>query len=84
MELEMSNKKFFFNNCTIDMLLFVTAIISIFVTIQVMYILCKHMKLKILVTSFALQHIKEVDVVTKQEGIMPNKNVPIKYSGTLF
>ena len=37
-----------------------------------MYILCRHMKLKILVTSLALQQIKEVEAVTRQEGILPN------------
>ena len=39
------------------------------VTTEVMYILCKHMKLKTLVTSLALQQIKEVGVVAKQEGV---------------
>ena len=34
-----------------------------------MYILHKHMKLKTLVNSLALQQIKELVVVTKQEGI---------------
>ena len=39
-----------------------------------MYISCEHVKLKSLVTSLALQQIKEVDVVAKQESItfMPN------------
>ena len=37
-----------------------------------MYILCKHMKLKILVSSIALQQIKDVSAVTRQEDIMPN------------
>ena len=72
MELEMPNKNFFFNNYTIDIFLFGTAIILIMVTIRVMHILCKHTKLKTLVTSLALQQIKEVGVVTKQEGISPN------------
>ena len=47
MELEMSNKNFFSYNNTIDILLFVTAIILLLVTTKVMYILCKHMKLKL-------------------------------------
>ena len=55
MKLEMPNKNFFFNNYTIDIFLFVTAIIPILLTAKVMYILCKHMKLKTLVTSLALQ-----------------------------
>ena len=43
-----------------------------------MYIPCKHMKLKTLVTSLALQEIKEVGVVTKQEGIMLNTMLNIE------
>ena len=35
-----------------------------------MSILCKHMKLKTLVTSLDLQQIKEVGVVTKQGGTL--------------
>ena len=45
-----------------------------------MYILCKYMKLKTLVTSHALQQIKEVGVVDKQEGIIlaPNNECTCK------
>ena len=39
------------------------------ITTIVMYILCKHMKLKSLVTSLALQPIKEVGAVAKQEYV---------------
>ena len=56
---ELSNKNSLFNNFTIDIFLFVTAIISILVTTLVIYILCKHMKLKTLVTSLALLQIKK-------------------------
>ena len=44
------------------------------VTTLVMYILSKHTKCKSLVTSLALQQIKEVGVVTKQESVtfVPN------------
>ena len=51
MESKMPNKNFFFNNYTIGIFLFVTAVISLLVMIIVMYILCNHMKLKTLVTS---------------------------------
>ena len=47
--------------------LFVTPIISILVTILVIYILCEHTKPKTLVASFALQQIKEVGAVGTQE-----------------
>ena len=78
MESEMSNKNLSFNNYTIHIFLFVTAIILILVTSIVLYILFKHIKLKPLVTSLALQQIKEVGAVTKQEGIMLNKECNCK------
>ena len=65
MELELPNKNSFFNNFTTDVFLFIAAIISILVMNLVLYILCKHMKLKTLVTSLALQQIK-VGAVTRQ------------------
>ena len=49
------NKNSFFDNYTIDIFLFVTAIVSLVFTLMVMYIVCKHAKLKSLVTSLALQ-----------------------------
>ena len=53
-ELHFPNKNFFFNNFTGGIFLFLTAIILLVVTTIIMYILCKHMKLKSLVTSLAL------------------------------
>ena len=69
---ELPNKNSLFNNFTIDVFLFIAVIISILVTTLVMYMLCKHMTLKTLVTSLALQQIKEVDAVTRQEDILLN------------
>ena len=65
----MPNKNVFFKNYTIDINLFVTALNLVMVITIVMYILCKHMKLKLLGTSLALQQLKEVNVVTKQEYV---------------
>ena len=67
--LDLSNKKFLFNNYTIRCLLFGTAIISLAVTSIVSYVICKHDKLKCLVTSLALQQLREVDAVTKQDPV---------------
>ena len=49
--------------------LFVTAMISLRVTTLVIYLLCKHKKLRMLVTSLALQQIKEVGAVTGHEDV---------------
>ena len=72
MDSDLPNKDFFFNNFTIDVFLFVAEIISLLVMTLVMYILCKHIKLKMLVASIALQQIKEIGAVTRQEDITPN------------
>ena len=50
-----SNKNSFINDNIIDDFLFVTAIISLVVMTIVIYIVCRHTKLKSLVTSLALQ-----------------------------
>ena len=62
--------KIILNSFIINVFLFITAIISLLVTTLVMYILCKHMKLKMLVTSLALQQITEVGAVATQEDIL--------------
>ena len=43
-ELELPNKKFFFDNYILDVILFITAINLLLVTTIVMNILCKHKK----------------------------------------
>ena len=84
MELELPNKNFFFNNYIIDIFLFVTAMILLVITTIVMYILCKHMTLKIPVTSLALQQIKEVGVVTKQEDVTLVQDIECTCKNTML
>ena len=52
-ETNLPNTNFFSNNFTVDVFLFVTAIISWLVTTLMIYLLCKHKKLGTLVTSLA-------------------------------
>ena len=67
-ELETLYKNFFTNNFMVDIFIFIIAIISVITTIIVIYVLCKHNKLRTLVASLALQQVKEVSVVeTKEE-----------------
>ena len=66
---DLANKNSFPNSYTIDIFLFVTTIILVVVTSVVLYIVCKHAKLKSLVTSLTLQQLREVDTVTKQEHV---------------
>ena len=69
------NTNSFFNNYTIDVFLFVTAIISLVVTAIVMYVVCRHAKLKSLATSIVLQPMKGADVVSKQEHMSTMHNI---------
>ena len=85
-DLELPNKNVSFNNYTVDIFMLVTAIISQVVTTIVMYILCKHMKPKSLVTSLALQQIKEVGSIAKQEYVTLAQDIECTYKfiGTPF
>ena len=60
LETEFASKNFFTNNFIIDVFEFITAIISIISTIVIIYAICKHNKLRTLVTSLTLQQAKEV------------------------
>ena len=61
LDIEFANKNFFTNNFIVDIFVFVIAIISVITTIIIIrYALCKHNKLRVLVTSLALQQVKEV------------------------
>ena len=62
-----TNKNFFSNNYIVDIFLFITAVISLLVTTLAIYLLCKHKKLRMLVTSLALQQVYEVGAVTQKE-----------------
>ena len=60
MDIEFPNKNFFTNNFIIDAFVFVIVIISVITTMITIYTLCKHNKLRALVTSLALQQVKEL------------------------
>ena len=59
-DIEFVNKNFFTNNFIVDIFVFVIAIISVITTIIIIYAFCKHNKLRVLVTSLALQQVKKV------------------------
>ena len=64
LEKEFMNKNFF-NSQVVKIFKFVVAIILIIARVVTIYAICKHNKLRALVTSLALQQVKEVKV----EGI---------------
>ena len=61
LEKEFANKNFF-NSQVVRIFKFVVTIILIIATIVTIYVICKHNKLRALVTSLALQQVKEVKV----------------------
>ena len=66
-----TNKNYFSNNYIVDIFLFIIAVISLLVTTLAIY----HKKLRMSVTSLALQQVKEVGVV-KQKEINTEYKIP--------
>ena len=79
METNLPNKNFFSNNFMVDVFLFVTAIISLSVTTLAIYLLCKHQKLRTLVTSLDLQQTKEIGTVKKQKEVTTARTCKIQF-----
>ena len=69
MNLESTNKNFFTNNLNVGIFVFTTTIISAKATIIILYLLCKHNKLRTLVASLALQQVKEVGTSAMKHDI---------------
>ena len=56
-----ANKNFFSENYTMDIFMYISAIISLLATILTVYLLCKHKKLQ------TLHEVKEVGTVTQKK-----------------
>ena len=78
LEKEFANKNFF-NSKIVKIFKFMVAMIFIIVTVVAVYVLCKHNKLRVLVTSLALQQVKEVKVEN-----MENVDNNCKCTGQLY
>ena len=64
---ENKTKNKFFDNIEIDIFLFIAAIISMLAVVAIIHILCRHTKLKALLTGIAFQPVKQTEaVVTNQ------------------
>ena len=61
-----TNKNFFSNNHILDIFVFVSSIISLISTTLIIYLICKHKKIRMLVTSLALHQIKEVSANSRK------------------
>ena len=52
-----------FNNTIMDIFLFVAAILSMLATAAIVHLVCKHTKLKALLTGIAFQPVKQIEVI---------------------
>ena len=66
-DIDSPNKNFFTNNFIVDICTFTRAILLTITTLIVIYVLCKHNKLRTLVASLALQQVKEVSTLTTKQ-----------------
>ena len=60
-------KNEFFDNIAIDIFLFVAAIIFMLAVIAIIHIVCRHVKLKALLTGIDFQPVKQAEVVVAQQ-----------------
>ena len=64
---ESRTKNKFFDNVAIDIFLFIAAIISMLAVIAIIHIVCRHAKMKALLTGITFQPVKQTEaVVTRQ------------------
>ena len=59
-------KNEFFNNILIDIFLFVATIISMLAVVAIIHLVCRHAKLKALLTGIAFQPVKQAEAVVPQ------------------
>ena len=56
----------FFDNIAVDIFLFVTTIISMLAVMAIIHLVCRHAKLKALLTGIAFQPVNQAEAATKQ------------------
>ena len=69
-----NSKHSFLDNYIMDVFLFIATILSMIVTTAIVFIVCKHVKLKALLTGIAFQLIKQTD------ALFGNENEHCKYA----
>ena len=76
-----TDKRFFSDNYNVDIFMFISAIISLLATTLTVYLLCKHKKLRALITSLVLHQVKEVGTETQQTN---SKRRTLAYIGIIL
>ena len=62
----------FLSSYMVDVILFVTGILTVILTFIIMYTLCRQSKLKSIVANLALQHVKTVEAAAIKESNICN------------
>ena len=62
----MRTQKFLSHNHIVHTFMFISAIISLLTTALTVYLLCKHKKIRALITSLVLHQVKEVGTVPQE------------------
>ena len=66
------NKESFFNNIVMDIFPFIAAVLSMLATAAIIHLVCKHSKLKALLTGITFQPIKQTEALIDKENIIQN------------
>ena len=61
-----SSKNFFSNNYIVDIFMFISSIISLISTTLIIYLLCKHKEIRMLITILVLHQVKEVGATSRE------------------
>ena len=61
-----TNKNFFSNNHILDIFVFISSIISLISVTLIIYLMCKHQKIRTLIVSLVLHQIKEVVATSRK------------------
>ena len=66
------NKKSIFNNIVMDIFLFIVTVLSMLATAAIIHLVCKHTKLKALVTGITFQPMKQTEALIDKANIIQN------------
>ena len=77
-----TDKNFFSNNHILDIFIFISSITSLISTTLIIYLICKHKKITILVASLALHQIKEVSANSRETN--PAECTNLAYIGIIL
>ena len=76
-----TSKNFFSNNHIMDIFVFISSIISLISTTLIIYLLCKHKKIRTLIASLVLHQVKEVGTISKETN---SECTTLAYTGIIL